>query len=93
MKTCPPHAERLSRNLRPALLAILNAELAAGNQVAEWRPSHRSRDAVFVRLRDPFKLEHASAPAQIAHVEVADPTWWMIEYIDESTNDRVAYGF
>lgn len=93
MKIQTPFAPRLSRNLRPALLAILTAELEAGNQVAEWRPSNRARDAVFVRLREPFKVRHPSPQSQISRVEVADPTWWMVEYVDESTRDRIAYGF
>ena len=66
--------------LHPALRAILDAELAAGNQVAETGGGWPDRDSVFVRLREPFRTKPSPLPAGVVYTEPNDPHWWKADY-------------
>ena len=66
--------------LHPALRAILDAELAAGNEVAETGGGWPDPDSVFVRLRDPFRTKPSPLPPNVVYTEPNDPHWWKADY-------------
>lgn len=66
--------------LHPALRAILVAELAAGNEVAETGGGWPDPDSVFVRLRDPFHARPDPLPDGLTYNESGDPHWWRADY-------------
>jgi len=66
--------------LHPALRAILDAELAAGNQVAETGGGWPDPDSIFVRLRDPFRTKPSPLPTGVVYTEPNDPHWWKADY-------------
>jgi len=66
--------------LRADLRAILDAELAAGNEVAESGGGWPDRDSIFIRLRDPFRTNPSPLPADLVYTEPNDPHWWKADY-------------
>ena len=76
--------------LHPALSAILAAELAAGNEVAEMQAGWPDADSVFVRLRQPFVHRPPDLPAGIQFHELNDPHWWKSEYTSENPRHILA---
>jgi len=66
--------------LHPALHAILDAELAAGNEVVETGGGWPDADSIFVRLRDPFRTKQSPPPAGVVYTEPNDPHWWKADY-------------
>lgn len=66
--------------LHPDLRTILDAELAAGNEIAETGGGWPDADSVFVRLRDPFRTKPATLPTGIVYTEPNDPHWWKADY-------------
>src|SRR5574338_415851 len=76
--------------LHPDLRAILEAELAAGNEVAETGGGWPDPDSVFVRLRDPFRTRPASLPAGLVYTEPNDPHWWQADYSSRSPRHILA---
>lgn len=66
--------------LHPSLRAILEAELAAGNEVVETSTGWPDPDSVFVRLRHPFRARPAALPEGVGYHESNDPHWWKAEY-------------
>jgi RimJ/RimL family protein N-acetyltransferase len=66
--------------LHPALKRILEAELAAGNEVAETGGGWPDPDSVFVRLRDPFRTRPTPLPEGVFYTEPNDPHWWKADY-------------
>lgn len=66
--------------LHPALRAILDAELAAGNEVAETGGGWPDPDSIFVRLRDPFRTKPSPLPEGVVYTEPNDPHWWKADY-------------
>jgi len=71
-----PRVATLHRALRP----ILEAELAAGNAIAETGDGWPDRDSVFIRLRDPFRTAKGPLPVGVEYVEANDAHWWKAEY-------------
>lgn len=67
-------------HLHPALRAILDAEIAAGNTIREVGGGWPRRGSVFIRLRKPFQVRPEEVPAGVAYVAVNDPHWWREEY-------------
>lgn len=64
--------------LAAPLQAILDAELAAGNTVAEvsaWSP----RCELLVLLRQPFARQYSPAPG-LSYRLLNDPHYWLAEY-------------
>ena len=60
------------------LRQILEAELAAGNRIAET-----SRDwpvALNLWLAHPFRARTIAVPAEVRFRQVDDPHWWLAEY-------------
>jgi RimJ/RimL family protein N-acetyltransferase len=76
--------------LHPSLVAIFNAELAAGNELVEFRTGWPDADSVFVRLRQPFQTRHTNLPADVRYAELNDPHWWKAEYSSEAPRHILA---
>ena len=66
--------------LHPALRTILEAELAAGNEVAETSLGWPDPDSVFVRLCEAFRSRPVPLPEGVEYQELNDPHWWKAEY-------------
>ena len=76
--------------LHPALRALLDAELAAGNEVKETGQGSPDRDSVFVRLRDAFRARPAQLPAGVTYSEPNDRYWWLADYSTNSPRHVLA---
>jgi RimJ/RimL family protein N-acetyltransferase len=76
--------------LHPDLRAMLDAELAAGNQVEETGRGWPDADSVFVRLRDPFRAKPAVLPDGVVYTEPNDPHWWKADYTTRSPRHTLA---
>jgi RimJ/RimL family protein N-acetyltransferase len=70
--------------LHPGLRAILDAELAAGNEVLETGSGFPDPESVFVRLRHPFRTRPSPLPDGLVYSEPNDPHWWMADYSSRS---------
>jgi hypothetical protein len=77
--------------LLPSLRTLLDAELAAGNEIAETGGGWPDTDSVFVRLRHPFRARPASLPAGVTYQELNDPHWWKAEYASASPRHLLVY--
>lgn len=75
--------------LHPDLRAILDAELAAGNEVLETGGGWPDADSVFIRLRDPFRTK-PQLPDGITYTEPNDPHWWKADYSSRSPRHVLA---
>jgi len=85
------HRDRAAlAKLHPALRAILDAELAAGNEVAETGGGWPDEDSIFVRLRDPFRTTPSPLPAGVTYTEPNDPHWWKADYSSQSPRHILA---
>ncbi len=63
-------------SLNPALRSILEAELAAGNEIAETGGGWPEKGSVFIRLKHPFRTPHSPPPPGVIYTEPNDPHWW-----------------
>jgi hypothetical protein len=79
--------------LCPELRAILDAELAAGNTIAEVSRGSGKPDAVYVALRRPFQCRQLTMPPGVAFREINDPHWWKAEYEHAATGDLLVCRF
>jgi hypothetical protein len=70
---------RVPLDYHPALRALLEAELAAGNAISEVGRDFPLRGSVCVQLRGRFRAKPATWPAGVQHIPVNDPHWWMDE--------------
>lgn len=66
--------------LHPDLRAILDAELAAGNEIAESGGGWPDEDSIFIRLRDQFRTTPSPLPDGVTYTEPNDPHWWRADY-------------
>ncbi len=76
--------------LHPALRTILDAELAAGNEVLETGGGWPDPESVFVRLREPFRTTPSPIPPGVVYTEPNDPHWWKADYSSESPRHILA---
>ena len=76
--------------LHPDLRVLLDAELAAGNEVEETGGGWPDPDSVFVRLRDSFRAKPASLPDGVVYTELNDPHWWKADYTTRSPRHTLA---
>ena len=76
--------------LHPALRSILDAELAAGNDVAETGGGWPDPDSVFVRLVSPFRTRPEPLPTDLVYTEPNDPHWWKADYSSRSPRHILA---
>ena len=72
------------------LRTIAEAELAAGNLVAE---ASRLGDYFIVWLAGPFRHKPEQLPPDVKFREVNDPHWWKAEYVHEPTKHVLACKF
>jgi hypothetical protein len=77
--------------LHSGLRAILESELAAGNEIAEVGDGWPDQDSVFIRLRNPFQPREGSLPAGVEFLAVDDPHWWVAEYHSQSPRHLLVY--
>jgi hypothetical protein len=70
-----PAIAALRAELRAELRAILDAELPAGNEVAESGGGWPGADSIFIRLRDPFRTSPSALPDDVVYTEPNDPHW------------------
>jgi len=78
-------------SLHPALRAILAAELAAGNEIAETGGGWPDKDSVFIRLKHPFKTPHSPPPPGVKYTEPNSPHWWKADYSTGKPAHILAY--
>lgn len=74
----------------PALRTILDAELAAGNEIAETGGGWPDPDSVFIRLRDPFRTNPTPLPPGVVYTEPNGPHWWKADYSSQSPRHILA---
>ena len=79
--------------LCPELQALLDAELAAGNRVADRGPSPHHPQGVLVLLAADFKNRPRVRPAGVDYVEINDPHWWKAEYVHRPSGHVLAARF
>lgn len=77
--------------LHPALTAMVDAEVAAGNEVTETGTGWPEPGSVFVRLAEPFKVIPPRLPEGVTYFEPNDPHWWKAEYSTPAPRHIVAY--
>ncbi len=81
--TTPPH-------FAAELRAILEAELAAGNSIAEVRPGGALHESLVVILARPFLTPLRPATANLRFRQVNLPGWWRTEYTAAVTPHTLA---
>lgn len=86
----PPDRAAIVHRLGPELRALLDAELAAGNTIAEAGPGLHGKDSVLVLLAKPFRTAPASPPPGLQHRVLNDPHWWQAEYVHAATGHCLA---
>ena len=72
---------------------MLDAELAAGNRVADRGPSPHHPQGVLVLLAADFKNRPRVRPAGVDYVEINDPHWWKAEYVHRPSGHVLAARF
>lgn len=77
--------------LHPELMALVQRELAAGNEIVETGQGWPEPDSVFVRLRHPFTTRATEVPPTVTYQELNDPHWWKAEYSTQIPRHIVAY--
>ena len=75
------------------LQPILDAELAAGNSVADRGAAWGEPDGVMVLLRRPFRAEVRVPPPGVTLADVNDPHYWKSEYRCAAHRHVLACGF
>lgn len=73
------------QQLCPELRQMLDAELAAGNEIVETHSGWPRQSSIFVSLKRPFSVPWPNLPPGIVHRDVNDPHWWKAEYVHELT--------
>jgi hypothetical protein len=79
--------------LCPELRAILDAELAAGNTIAEVSRGSGKPEAVYVAQQRPFQTRQLPLLPGVVYREVNDPHWWKAEYEHTATGDLLVCRF
>jgi hypothetical protein len=72
----PDHVAELC----PELRALLDAELAVGNQIVETSKGWPIPTSIFVLLASPFRIVREVLPHGVTYLDVNDPHWWKSEY-------------
>jgi hypothetical protein len=76
----PTLSDVIAANFAPELRAILEAEIAAGNVIAEVRTDSPVHDAVVVVLEKGFLTPLRPASKNMRFRQVNLPGWWRAEY-------------
>jgi hypothetical protein len=80
-------------HLCPELRAIVDAELAVGNEICESTVGWQTDGAVWVKLRYPFRTQPADLAPGVVLEEINDPHHWKAEYRHTPSRHSVACGF
>ena len=84
----------LALQLPPELRAVLAAELAAGNEIADHGPGLAGPGTHLVVLRYPFRASSGQrVPTGLLYHEINDPHWWKAEFVHMQTKDCLACRF
>jgi hypothetical protein len=83
----------LLHGLCPELRLLLDAELAAGNRVAETGAGWPNPSSILVMLAHPFRCTPSSLPPGVEYLEVNDTHWWKAEYHHLPTGHLLACRF
>jgi hypothetical protein len=78
------------KELRAELQARRDAELAAGNCVAETSKGRPLPESIVMLLAAPFHNAPALLPPNVQPVCVNNPQWWKQEYMHAPTGHRLA---
>ena len=81
--------DRLSPPLRP----LLEAELAAGNEVQDFGADFPRPGSFLVRLKRKFRAIPAELPAGVVYRELNDVHWWQAEYEHTPSGHYLVCGF
>jgi hypothetical protein len=81
--------DRLSPPLRP----LLEAELAAGNEVQDFGADFPRPGSFLVRLKCKFRAIPAELPAGVTYRELNDVHWWQAEYEHTPSGHYLVCGF
>jgi hypothetical protein len=79
--------------LVPELKILLDAELAAGNEVKETNIDFPRAGAVFVGLRRQFRAIPTELPPGVVFRAINDVHWWQAEYEHLPTGHYLVCGF
>lgn len=77
--------------LHPTLRRLLDAELAAGNEVRETSSGWPDADSVLVTLRHPFRAMPSPLPDGVTYGQPNDPHWWRGELLLRSPRQLLVY--
>lgn len=79
--------------LSPVLRTLLDAELAAGNEVQDTGADFPRPGSFLVRLRRRFRAIPAELPAGVVYRELNDVHWWQAEYEHTPAGHYLVCGF
>ena len=88
-----PDDEEHLRRLNSALVPLLEAELKAGNTVAETWRGWPHQESLYILLARPFMVPRKQLPEGIRAVDVDDPHYWKAEYRHDESGHVLACRF
>ena len=83
------HIEALSSEMKK----ILDAELAAGNEICETHKGWGSPDHICVFLKYPFMASVEYDKSKVRYVDIDDRHYWKAEYDDMTAHQTIACDF
>jgi RimJ/RimL family protein N-acetyltransferase len=84
-----PFLRELCRDLQP----IVQAELAAGNEIGDCSRGWPEKNSVVIAFRKPFRAPTGPLPANVEYREINDTHWWKAEYASKSPVHLLTCGF
>jgi hypothetical protein len=94
--TAPIHASKHApflRDLCADLKPILEAELAAGNEIRECSRGWPEKESVIIGFRKPFRPPTGPLPPNVEYREINDTHWWKAEYAAKKPVHLLTCGF
>ena len=70
---------RIAR-LHPVLRTLLDAELAASNEIVETGQGWPEPESVLIKLKHRFRVRRDSLPEGVTYTEPRSPHWWFADY-------------
>ena len=83
------HIEALSSEMKK----ILDAELAAGNEIQQTHKGWSSPDHICVFLKYPFRASVEYDESKVKYTDIDDRHYWKAEYDDMSSSQTIACNF
>jgi ribosomal-protein-alanine N-acetyltransferase len=81
------------RDLCADLKPILEAELAAGNEIRECSRGWPEKESVIIGFRKPFRPPTGPLPPNVEYREINDTHWWKAEYAAKKPVHLLTCGF